>query len=330
MEEMELRRIVAETGPELLREGLVARTWGNISARVDETHYLITPSGRDYAGLTGEDLALCDRVSGSYVGHYHPTSERGVHAIAYALFPEVGFVIHTHQVYATALGLAGFQRGSFTGDERVRLGGVAVAGYGLSGSKKLQAGVRAAMETGAHTIFMPHHGALVCGRDHDEAMQRAKLLETLSRRCWRGTLTPGPVLAEEQKAALLAKVRHTRPQAQFVTTEALLTLAALGKPLRAQLDDMAQMIGGKMPCAEATASGIVHALEQAPAALVPGVGAVVSAEDAGDCEALGLLADKAAIAALHVLALGAKADLGRSDAAVQHWVYVHKYSKRKG
>ena len=44
----------------------------------------------------------------------------------------------------------------------------------------------------------------------------------------------------------------------------------------------------------------------------------------------GLLADKAAISALHVLALGAKADLGLSDAALQHWVYVHKYSKRKG
>ena len=31
-----------------------------------------------------------------------------------------------------------------------------------------------------------------------------------------------------------------------------------------------------------------------------------------------------------MLALGAKADLGLSDAALQHWVYVHKYSKRKG
>ena len=64
--------------------------------------------------------------------------------------------------------------------------------------------------------------------------------------------------------------------------------------------------------------------------LVPGIGAAVSAEDPGDCEALGLLADKAAISALHVLALGAKAVLGLSDAALQHWVYVHKYSKRKG
>ena len=158
MEELELRNIVVATGPELLREGLVARTWGNISARVDDTHYLITPSGMDYEQLTADDLVLCDRVRGTFEGQNRPSSERGIHAIAYELFPEVGFVIHTHQVYATALGLAGFQRGSFTGDERVRLGGAAVAGYGLSGSKKLQAGVRAAMETGAHTVFMPHHG----------------------------------------------------------------------------------------------------------------------------------------------------------------------------
>lgn len=42
MEEQKLRNIVVATGPELLREGLVARTWGNISARVDDhalSHY---------------------------------------------------------------------------------------------------------------------------------------------------------------------------------------------------------------------------------------------------------------------------------------------------
>ena len=330
MEELDLRNIVVATGPELLREGLVARTWGNISARVDDTHYLITPSGMDYEQLTADDLVLCDRVRGTYEGKNRPSSERGVHAIAYELFPEVGFVIHTHQVYATALGLAGFQRGSFTGDERVRLGGVAVAGYGLSGSKKLQAGVRAAMETGAHTVFMPHHGAVICGRDHEEAMQRAKLLETLCRRCWRGTLTQEALLPAEQQNSMLAKVRHAYPNARFVTTDALLTLAALQRPLRAQLDDMAQMIGVKMPCAVPTASSISAALSRSPAVLVPSIGAAVSAEDPGDCEALGLLADKAAISALHVLALGAKVDLSLSDAALQHWVYVHKYSKRKG
>ena len=229
MEEQELRNIVVATGPELLREGLVARTWGNISARVDDTHYLITPSGMDYEKLTADDLVLCDRVRGTFEGQNRPSSERGIHAIAYELFPEVGFVIHTHQVHATALGLAGFQRGA----SRVTngaVGGAAVAGYGLSGSKKLQAGVRAAMRPVRTPSFMPHHGALICGHDHEEAMQRAKLLETLCRRCWRGTLTQEAVLPAAQQDSMLAKVRHAHPNARFVTTDALLTLAALQKP----------------------------------------------------------------------------------------------------
>ena len=78
MEEQELRNIVVATGPELLCEGLVARTWGNISARVDDTHYLITPSGMDYEKLTADDLVLCDRVRGTFEGRNRPSSERGV------------------------------------------------------------------------------------------------------------------------------------------------------------------------------------------------------------------------------------------------------------
>ena len=330
MEELELRNIVVATGPELLREGLVARTWGNISARVDDTHYLITPSGMDYEQLTADDLVLCNRVRGTFEGQNRPSSERGIHAIAYELFPEVGFVIHTHQVYATALGLAGFQRGSFTGDERVRLGGAAVAGYGLSGSKKLQAGVRAAMETGAHTVFMPHHGALICGRDHEEAMQRAKLLETLCRRCWRGTLTQEAVLPAEQQDSMLAKVRHAYPNARFVTTDALLTLAALQKPLRAQLDDMAQMIGRQLPAVPCRADAAAEAVRKTGAALIPGVGAIVCGKDEDDTEALAILAQKAAIAALHAQALDIRADLSGFDDLLMHLVYTKKYAGQKG
>ena len=45
MDEKELRAQVVATGIELLRDALVARTWGNISARVSEDKFLITPSG---------------------------------------------------------------------------------------------------------------------------------------------------------------------------------------------------------------------------------------------------------------------------------------------
>ena len=91
----------------LLETGLVARTWGNVSCRLDDTRYLISPSGLAYTRTTEADIALCATGSDTWSGPRKPSSERGIHAAAYRQFPEVGFVIHTHQTYASALGLAG-------------------------------------------------------------------------------------------------------------------------------------------------------------------------------------------------------------------------------
>lgn len=135
----------------------------------------------DYGSIAPEDIALCDLATGKWTGRAGPSGERAVHALAYSMFEDVNFVIHTHQTYASALGLCGYKPGCFTGEERQQLGGVAVAGYGLPGTKTLQSAMREAMSRGARTIFMAHHGILICARSHDEALMRAQLLERLCR-----------------------------------------------------------------------------------------------------------------------------------------------------
>ena len=42
------RNLVTESARKLLRTGLVARTWGNLSARISATQFVITPSGMGY------------------------------------------------------------------------------------------------------------------------------------------------------------------------------------------------------------------------------------------------------------------------------------------
>ena len=181
MEDQALRTCICETGRELLENGLVARTWGNVSARADGGHYLVTPSGMDYGSIAPEDIALCDLATGKWTGSRRPSGERAVHALAYSMFEDVNFVIHTHQTYASTLGLCGYKPGCFTGEERQQLGGVTVAGYGLPGTKTLQNAMREAMARGARTILMAHHGVLICARSHDEALMRAQLLEQIGR-----------------------------------------------------------------------------------------------------------------------------------------------------
>ena len=103
----EAKQLVIEAGHRLLQEGLVARTWGNISARISEEEFVITPSGRAYEGLGPDDLVVVKVSDASYTSEIKPSSERVLHAACYRNRSECGFIIHTHQFYATAISVSG-------------------------------------------------------------------------------------------------------------------------------------------------------------------------------------------------------------------------------
>lgn len=320
------RNQLVETGKALLEKKLVARTWGNISCRLDKNRFLITPSGLDYLQTTPQDIVCFDSVSGTWEGVRKPSSEKGIHAAAYEIFPEVGFVIHTHQTYATALGLAGWDALDLTEEENAKLGGIARAEYGLPGQKKLWNNVRIALEAGAKVILMAHHGAMICGSDKEDALEKAAVLETICKRSCKGLSAHS---ADGDADAIIVSVKKKLPLSKASTTDALLTAAANGKALPAQLDDMAQMIGGKIPVVKKDANSIVVALPKHNAVLVPGIGAFVLGCDEDDSEALCILADKAAVSALHTAAYGETARLSFADVTLMHAIYKFKYSKQK-
>ncbi len=327
MNENEIRATVTSTGLELLRDRLVARTWGNISARVDEKHFLITPSGLDYVRTKDEDLALVDRTTMEWTGKRKPSSEKGIHAAAYDIFPEVGFVIHTHQVYASAIGVAGFERLDITEAERKQLGGVAKATYGLPGTGKLKKAVRKALEAGNHTVLMQNHGVLVAAATKEKAYANAVLLEEI---CKRNVSLPQkkPEKAEDI-GGILNAVREAHPHALAVTSEAAVLRSNLTRPLVAQLDDMAQMIGRRVNVVEKSADAVLKELVRHNAVFIKGCGAIVCGDDEDDTEALKILLDKAAVTDLNAASRGMNRKLGLFDCMLMRFVYKKKYSKKK-
>lgn len=60
------RNLVTESARKLLRTGLVARTWGNLSARISATQFVITPSGMGYEHMRPEDLVTVNIEDCSY------------------------------------------------------------------------------------------------------------------------------------------------------------------------------------------------------------------------------------------------------------------------
>ena len=57
MDIMEAKQLVIKAGIEVVEYGLIARTWGNISCRVDDKRFVITPSGRPYETLTPDEIS---------------------------------------------------------------------------------------------------------------------------------------------------------------------------------------------------------------------------------------------------------------------------------
>ena len=89
---MALREAVCALHAELVRNGLVAWTSGNVSARVPGAAELmvIKPSGVSYDDLTPESMVVCD-LDGKPVSQdsLSPSSDTATHAYIYRHMPEV-------------------------------------------------------------------------------------------------------------------------------------------------------------------------------------------------------------------------------------------------
>jgi L-fuculose-phosphate aldolase len=94
---------IVATGKLLIEKHLVAGSWGNISCKIGESIYAVTPSGKGYAGLTEDDIVIIDHQCNTVWGRHVPSSESKLHAAIYSACPEAQAVIHTHSIYASAL-----------------------------------------------------------------------------------------------------------------------------------------------------------------------------------------------------------------------------------
>ena len=172
MDVLTAKKLVIEAGERLVETGLIARTWGNVSCRVDDKTFVITPSGKPYIGLTPDDIVEVAINTLEWGGNVKPSSEKGIHAEVYKEYPEANFVIHTHQKVASAISALS------TGIEKLIGSKILLGSYGLPGTKKLKKGVTKALRLSpSKAVIMAHHGALCFGKDSEEAFQVANSLE---------------------------------------------------------------------------------------------------------------------------------------------------------
>ena len=104
----------------------VLATGGNLSYRVDASHFLITQSGTDKSVLAPSGLMICDLQGRAVDPTLRPSAETPMHALLYRSSPEVQSVLHTHSVPTTILSRASAGDLQVTGFEMQKaLSGVA-------------------------------------------------------------------------------------------------------------------------------------------------------------------------------------------------------------
>jgi L-ribulose-5-phosphate 4-epimerase len=193
------RRTVAELHAELVRNGLVAWTSGNVSARVPGRDLLvIKPSGVAYADLTAESMVVCD-LSGTRVsGELSPSSDTASHAYIYRHMPEVGGVVHTHSRYATAWAARGEPIPCVITAMADEFGGeIPLGPFAPIGGEEIGRAVVATLSGHrSPAVLMRSHGVFTVGATARDAVKAAVMCEdaacTVHLASMRGQLTPLP------------------------------------------------------------------------------------------------------------------------------------------
>ncbi|HKM07201.1 MAG TPA: class II aldolase/adducin family protein [Sphaerochaeta sp.] len=356
---------VMEASKQLVALGLVARTWGNVSCKVGEGHFLITPSGKPYEHLTKDQLVLVSLEDLSYPKGVKPSSEKKLHREVYKQKKDVECVIHTHQEMASLAGLLG-KNIPVSKQGRLLLGDtIPAARYGLPGTKTLVKNAGAVIAgNNVTSALLANHGSLCFGRNETETLAIAKQLE-VECKAYLTKLVPlfgeegedkgetHLILTEESSAiqpqqiqnkdtiqeTILKEVTKVASLLQenddqiksilFHTSPAVLAVSRKLDKLSSYLDDFAQIAGAKIPIVEADVarSRLIQGGKKYNALLIRDVGALCWATTMSDAEAVVMILEKNCKAALLALEDSSVKPIGWVDTHLMRLVYQKKYSK---
>jgi ribulose-5-phosphate 4-epimerase/fuculose-1-phosphate aldolase len=170
---------VVQTAQALTQKGYLMATGGNLSVRIrDRDAFAITPSNYDYMKMAPDDICVLDFKCHVLEGERLPSVESSLHAAVYEHRRDVNAVVHTHQVYASALAVLDAPIPALF-DEQARFLGrsVEIVPYGPSGTWFLTKRVVKAIRSNNNAYIMRNHGVLCFGHYLERAAHNVEIVE---------------------------------------------------------------------------------------------------------------------------------------------------------
>ena len=331
--------------------GLLVRTWGNISSRVDDDHFLITPTGIRYEDLTPDMIVMVNINDGSYEGEYKPSSEYKVHAAAYRIREDCNFIVHTHQVFASCVGTLGIKKVfTYYEDEDVT---IPVARYALPGTDELARNISHTLKkySDANGIIMANHGTLCLGENSDEAVFEAEKMETACNNflvdvckmdvkegvesMYNSHLENGRIVYDikdtpERVRQIHEMIYAKRKDVQYIVhnkSDAVMMVSRIANHMKPLLDDFAQLIGIGVRVPVNEGDIYVNIKKNVNVVFSPKDGAYCVGSTEDDATAVAIVLDKGCIAYMAAMRNGEAHYLSLFECIKMNRHYRKSYSK---
>jgi len=182
--ETKLREQICAAGASLFNRGLTHGSTGNISLRLQDGGWLMTPTGSSLGTLDPARLSKLD-ATGRLVSGDPPTKEAFLHTTMYDARPNAGAVVHLHSTYSVAVScLEGIDRENclppITAYYVMRVGALPLVPYYPPGDKDLAEAVGKLADR-HHAVLLANHGPVVAGTTLSAAMDAIEELEETAR-----------------------------------------------------------------------------------------------------------------------------------------------------
>lgn len=206
------KREVIHTALEIKKSGLISLSGGNVSMRMPSGHILVTPSGLSYEGMKEKDIVVTDIKGNRIEGTLRESVDTVALLYIYENMPEVNAIIHTHQPYATAVGLLGDTfPAAVTTLANVTLGPVNVAPYCSAAS--LDMGVQTVKYIGERrAVILKHHGVIAVGKDLKEALYATVYMEDAAKTYLAAKAAGEPAIMTDEQTRDAVEIHKTYGQ----------------------------------------------------------------------------------------------------------------------
>jgi 3-dehydro-4-phosphotetronate decarboxylase len=183
-EETRIRDEICRVGGSLFDRGLTAGSSGNISVRLEDGGWLMTPTNVSLGALDPVRLSRLD-AGGKLVSGDAPTKEAFLHLSMYGERKDAAAVVHLHSSHATAVSILrdvdpNDVLPALTAYYVMRVGRLPLVPYFAPGDPDLAHAVRA-LAGAHHAVLLANHGPVVAGTSLTNAQYATEELEETAK-----------------------------------------------------------------------------------------------------------------------------------------------------